>query len=113
MSEDPSVPPSEEIAEPGRRPAGAATAARRSSRAGADLSGEIQRVVEREPGDEVRCTRVGGDTYRCNWWSVAGNGGYDNPGMRGGQLATDHRIRKSAFLRVTKGRKGLRITEVP
>jgi hypothetical protein len=78
---------------------------------GDDLSREIEVAVEREPGDEVRCTRVNGDHYRCNWWIVARNSAYDNPTMKGGQLATDHRIRKSRFLRVTKGRAGLKVTD--
>jgi hypothetical protein len=106
MSEEPIVPPSEGSprAERAKSP-GAVT--------GADLSQEIIAAVERQPGDEVRCTRVGADTYRCNWWCVASATAYDNPGMKGGQLATDHRIRQSRFLRVTKGRKGLSIEELP
>ena len=34
-----------------------------------DLSQEIERVVDREPLDQVRCVRVFGNYYRCNWWS--------------------------------------------
>jgi hypothetical protein len=83
------------------------------ARPGRDLSNEIESVVDREAGDEVRCARVGDDTYRCNWWCMAVTSGYDNPAMKGGQLATDHRIRKSQFLRVTEGRQGLNITELP
>jgi hypothetical protein len=66
-----------------------------------DLSAEIAGAVERRTGDVVRCTRVGGDNYRCNWWSPEATGGYDNPRM-GGLLVTTHRVRKSRFLSVTK-----------
>ena len=37
-----------------------------------DLSQEIERVVERQPLDQVRCVRVFGNYYRCNWWSRLG-----------------------------------------
>ena len=33
-----------------------------------DLSREIERAVDREPLDTVRCVRVFGNFYRCNWW---------------------------------------------
>ncbi|CAA9566591.1 MAG: hypothetical protein AVDCRST_MAG88-1949, partial [uncultured Thermomicrobiales bacterium] len=48
-----------------------------------DLSARVARAVERLPGDTVRCTRVGDDRYRCNWWSALSTGTYDNPGMSG------------------------------
>lgn len=102
MAENPSVPTSDDDVPP---------ATRAATPSAADLSREIEAAVEREPGDEVRCTRVNGDHYRCNWWSAARNGSYDNPSMKGGQLATDHRIRKSRFLHVTKSRGGLKVTE--
>jgi hypothetical protein len=115
LTEDPVNPPSDET-DGAPATAAAATApvtySATGPRAGADLSREIEHTVDRQPGDQIKCTRVGGDTYRCNWWCVTGGGGYDNPSMKGGQLATDHRIRKSAFLRVTKARKGLQITVV-
>ena len=66
-----------------------------------DLSAEIAGTVERQPGDVVRCTHVGGDRYRCNWWAPEGTSHYDNPGMAG-LLVTTHRVRQSRFLRVTK-----------
>lgn len=67
-----------------------------------DLSTEIAQQVERQPMDEVRVTHLYGSKYRCNWWCREGTGGYDNPKMRGGQLATTHRIRKSQFLHATR-----------
>ncbi len=66
-----------------------------------DLSGEIAAHVERRPGDSVKCRRINGDSYRCNWWAAQSTGGYDNPGMYG-LLVTTHRVRKSQFLRVTR-----------
>ena len=68
---------------------------------GDDLSSEIAAHVERQPGDAVKCRRIDGDSYRCNWWAPQGTGAYDNPGMFG-MLVTTHRVRKSQFLRVTK-----------
>ena len=32
-----------------------------------DLSAEIARSVEKQPGERVKCTRVYGDNYRVNW----------------------------------------------
>jgi hypothetical protein len=34
-----------------------------------DLSKEIERAVDRQPQDQVRCVRVFDNFYRCNWWS--------------------------------------------
>jgi hypothetical protein len=78
-----------------------------------DLSAEIADSVKRQPGDVVRCVHVSGDKYRCNWWSIQDTDAYDNPKMRGGQLATTYRIRKSSFMRVTKGGDKLAIVEMP
>ena len=66
-----------------------------------DLSSEIAAHVERQPGDAVKCRRIDGDSYRCNWWAAHSTDGYDNPGMFG-LLVTTHRVRKSQFLRVTR-----------
>jgi hypothetical protein len=76
-------------------------APRQADGPGEDLSTEIAAAVERWPGDSVRCTRVWGSDYRCNWWAPEPTGGYDNPGMHG-LLVTTHRVRFSRFLRVTK-----------
>ena len=75
-----------------------------------DLSAEICQFMDRQPGDDVRCTHVCNDNYRCNWWSPLATGGYDNPGM-GGLLVTTHRVRQSRFLHVTKAGDRLVIEE--
>lgn len=64
-----------------------------------DLSQEIERFVEREPLDLVKCVRVFGNYYRCNWWSHSG----------GARTRRDYGwtgiimdvIRKSSFLSAT------------
>src|SRR5581483_9150601 len=76
---------------------GSATAVAGPAVAG-DLSRQIEQLVEREPLDAVRCVRVFGDFYRCNWWSRAGT-------KRGaefdwGGLVPD-RVRQSRFLKAT------------
>jgi hypothetical protein len=76
-----------------------------------DYSGEVCQVVDRLPGDQVRCTLVGNSNYRCNWWAPQATGGYDNPAM-GGLLVTTHRVRKSRLLRVTREGERLVIQEV-
>ena len=78
---------------------------------GEDLSDEISRSVEKQPGDSVRCTLVCNASYRCNWWAPQTTGGYDNPGMAG-LLVTTHRVRKSRFLRVTRDGERLVIEEI-
>ena len=75
-----------------------------------DLSQEIQRTMKKEPGEFVRCTRVGANNYRCNWWGIEATGSYDNP-MMGGLLVTTHRVRQSQFLSVTKSGEQLVIRE--
>ena len=76
-----------------------------------DLSDELSRSVEKQPGDQVRCTLVGNGNYRCNWWAPQETGSYDNPGM-GGLLVTTHRVRRSRLLRVTRDGARLVIEEV-
>ena len=66
-----------------------------------DLSAEIAATIDRDPGDRVRVTHVGGDSYRCNWWAPGNTAGYDNPGMYG-LIVTTHVVRKSQFLTVSK-----------
>jgi len=66
-----------------------------------DLSAEVARAVERQPGEVVRCTRVGDSNYRCNWWAASATDGYDNPGMSG-LVVTTHRVRRSHFLHAAK-----------
>ena len=88
------------------------TRPRQAGPADEDLSDEISRTVEKRPGDQVKCTRVWSDSYRCNWWSPEPTAGYDNPGMSA-LLVTTHRVRKSRFLRVTRRAGALLITELP
>jgi hypothetical protein len=76
-----------------------------------DLSDQISRSVEKQPGDSVRCTLVCNANYRCNWWAPQATGGYDNPAMAG-LLVTTHRVRKSRFLRVTRDGDRLVIEEI-
>ena len=71
-----------------------------------DLSARVAASVEKQPGDSVRCTRVGEDRYRCNWWAAQATNAYDNPGMFG-LMVTTHRVRKSLFLRATQTSAGL------
>lgn len=52
-----------------------------------DLAPELARVLPREANELVRCRRVSGNHYRCNWWGPQDTMGYDNPGM-GGLLVT-------------------------
>src|SRR4051794_1824957 len=67
-----------------------------------DLSSQIERAVAREPNDSVRCKRVFGDYYRCNWWSRKGQPRKGQDFDWGG-LISDH-VRKSRFLRATTQR---------
>jgi hypothetical protein len=73
---------------------------------GTDLSAEIIRTIARAPDERVTCRRIDGSNYRCNWWGPQGRSAYDNPGM-GGLLVTTHRVRRSAFFRVTETPEGL------
>ncbi len=77
-----------------------------------DLSKEIALSVERLPGDIVRCVHIVQNTYRCNWWSRTSSKDDDNPGMKGGQIGTSHRVRKSRLLHVIRAADKLVITNV-
>ena len=90
---------------PGRQPAPGAQGASE------DLSDEISRSVEKQPGDHIRCTLVCNGNYRCNWWAAQSTKGYDNPAMAG-LMVTTHRVRQSRFLHVTKSGGRLVIEEV-
>ena len=79
--------------------------------AAGDLSDEISRFVEKQPGDYIRCTLVCNDNYRCNWWAAQSTSTYDNPSMTG-LFVTTHRVRQSRFLHVTKSGDRLVIEEV-
>jgi hypothetical protein len=66
-----------------------------------DLSAEIAATIDRDPGDRVRVTHIGGDSYRCNWWAPGNTASFDNPSMYG-LTVTTHVVRKSQFLTVVK-----------
>jgi hypothetical protein len=83
-------PPKEPVATKAAKPEGNPTATDR------DLSREIERAVEREPLDLVRCVRVYGDYYRCNWWASTGGHGARQQFNWSGMM-TDF-VRKSRFL---------------
>ncbi|MFI5379436.1 MAG: hypothetical protein ACHRHE_09075 [Tepidisphaerales bacterium] len=61
-----------------------------------DLSRIIEQTVQRLPEETVRCVRVFGNAYRCNWWMVEKTATW-------GATST---IVKSQFLRVTKSSDG-------
>jgi hypothetical protein len=65
-----------------------------------DLSVELNSHVARRPGDEVRCVRVYGDSYRCNWWT------------REAGIVGNAKIRCSRFLRVTRVNGKLVVADV-
>lgn len=75
-----------------------------------DYSEEIVRLVKKRPADRVTCKRVSGNNYRCNWWSPADDGKYDNPQMSG-LTVTTHVVRQSRFLTVTKSAGGLVVND--
>jgi len=78
--------------------------------AAADLSGEVERTIGRERLDLVRCVRVFGDFYRCNWWAPPVGT------LRGAATewltTSTQRVRKSSFLNVTVSDGKLVIREV-
>jgi hypothetical protein len=77
-----------------------------------DLSSELAATVEREPGDLVRCTRVGESRYRCNWWSPQAAVKSERGSMEG-LGCTELRVRKSSLLDVSKTADGLMVRETP
>jgi hypothetical protein len=64
-----------------------------------NLSEAIEQCIDRRAGEQVRCTRVYGDKYRCNW-------------VRGGEVGVAGRILKSRFLRVTWNEGSLAIQDI-
>ncbi len=59
-----------------------------------DLSEDIKQSVEKQRHEEVRCVRLFGDRYRCNWWVKDAT---TQP-----VFTRTGKISKSRFLRVTK-----------
>src|SRR3954470_18720628 len=75
-----------------------------------NLSAEIAATIERQPGDLVRCTWIGGDSYRVNWWSARTTKEYDNPAIFGQTYGT-HVVRQSRFILVKSTPQGLSIRD--
>lgn len=71
-----------------------------------DLSAEIIQSIARGAGERVKCRRISGNHYRCNWWGPQSTAGYDNPAMSG-LLVTTHRVIRSQMIHVTRSGKGL------
>jgi hypothetical protein len=65
-----------------------------------DLSAQIQRAVEKDPLDQVKCVHVFDDYYRCNWWAQPALDVAGRHASIWGMVATQ-RVRKSRFLNVT------------
>jgi hypothetical protein len=76
-----------------------------------DLSHEVAAMVDREPGDQVRCTNIGGNRYRCNWWSARRTTAADRGSSRGLE-STELRVRKSSLLVVARSGERLLLTEL-
>lgn len=73
-----------------------------------DLSAEIALTVQRLQGEKVKCRRIFGDNYRCNWLEVD-----ERAAQRGQALALQtYRIRDSKFLRVKKVGESLVIEDL-
>jgi len=94
--------------EPLEPPAGRAAPA---APATSDLSRRIEQMVERKPLDAVRCVRVFGNFYRCNWWARLGS---KRPGtdFDWGGLITDY-VRQSRFLKATVSGEEITLEDVP
>jgi hypothetical protein len=75
-----------------------------------DLSRKIERAVDREPLDLVKCVRVFGNYYRCNWWSHSGAGRSDL-NHTWTAIMTDI-VRKSCFLSATMNAGELVVKEI-
>ncbi len=91
---------------------GKAAAVVEAKRAVNDLSGDIERAVEREPLDRVRCIRLFDNYYRCNWWAPA-TGKADTNKAFDWAVGTTHQVRKSSFLAATMEAGHLTIQVVP
>jgi hypothetical protein len=79
---------------------------------GEDLSGRIEQAVVRRRHDRVRCVRVFGDFYRCNWWALATGDDMPSRGDRSAWgAAAMSRVRESRFLRATLDGDVLKIDE--
>lgn len=71
-----------------------------------DVSDKLIQALPRQKGETIKCRRISGDHYRCNWWGRREPGGYDNPGL-GGLLVTTHRVVRSQVVRARMTPAGL------
>src|SRR5947207_3862954 len=85
---------------------GDSSSERRARHDPSDLSAEVAAALERRPGDTIRCTRVGPETYRCNWWAPEVPDRVDARTFAG-LVVTTERVRQSRFLHVTRSGSGL------
>ena len=76
-----------------------------------DLSSELMRELPRSPDERVRCRRVIGNHYRCNWWAPRNASQHDIQGS--GLISTRYRVIQSQMLRVTLTAEGLLIERGP
>ena len=77
-----------------------------------DLSVEIARSVEKQPGERVKCTRIYGDNYRVNWVApdtrvtktdrAVASAAQDRYYGEGAKALQTFYIRQSKFVRATK-----------
>jgi len=73
-----------------------------------DLSGDLMKMLPRSSGQMVRCRRIVGDHYRCNWWGSQGESAHDNAGLSG-VMITRYRVVKSRMLRATVTPEGVSV----
>jgi hypothetical protein len=73
-----------------------------------DLSADLMQILPRSSGEMVRCRRIIGDHYRCNWWGSRNGTANDNVGASG-VMITRFRVVKSRMLRATVTRDGVAI----
>jgi hypothetical protein len=77
-----------------------------------DLSLELSDALPRRPGEWVRCRRISGDHYRCNWWGRRDASSGTQPDSIA-TAVTMHRVVRSQMLRATKTTKGISIDPDP
>jgi hypothetical protein len=103
---DPQKVPDVAIPEPA-----APVESRRAAPAAKEMCREVERALEKEPGDRVKCAHLFGDYYRCNWWSSIGVK-HEGADYDWSAFLTDH-IRRSSFLKVTITDGKITVQEVP
>jgi len=73
-----------------------------------DLATDLMQILPRGSGEMVRCRRIVGDHYRCNWWGSREASVKDNVGGSG-VVITRYRVVKSRMLRATVTHEGVSI----